>query len=151
MTALNINLLYQAKKKYWVVALGVILISTALASLFFRSSLQPWMVLQGIFFFIYGSYLTSLGLGYNPEGLLGKAYIDINSEYINYKPEVIKKALFIKWADVAAIEVKQISILFTLKDNSTTELKYYNLEYEHIQHLKSAIKKYGADKNLSFL
>nr|WP_321453444.1 hypothetical protein [uncultured Carboxylicivirga sp.] len=150
MTSLNINLLYQAKKKYWTVALGVILITTAFASLFFQPLLQPWIILQGISFLIYGSYLTSLGLGYNPEALIGKAYVDVNSDCIDYKPELIKKAIFIKWFDVADIEVKQISILFTLKDNSTTELKYYNLEYEHIQQLKSTLKKYAADKNISF-
>ncbi len=105
-------------------------------------------ILYFIVLLISGAAFILEGSGISIGGMFGEAYIRIDQKRIAVKKGVFSKEWSITWDDVEKIEVSILKITFSLKGNIKNELNYDNLDYEHIQILKAAIKEFGNEKSI---
>jgi hypothetical protein len=101
-----------------------------------------------VFFGIVGVLFLIDGSGISISRWFGEAYIKIDATGICIKKGVLSKEWVLLWNDISAIEFSVIKITFRLTDDSTRELNYDNLEYEHIQEIKKTIKEIAGEKNI---
>jgi hypothetical protein len=158
MNELNINLLHTPSRNTTRRFLGIIYTVLGILWLAIRiMSKEPESerfpihlldIIYMIVFLITGVIFILEGSGISISSWFGVAYIRINGKHIAVKKGVFSKEWLIIWDEVEKIEVSLLKITFSLKGNIKSELNYDNLEYEHIQIIKTSIKELGNEKNI---
>jgi hypothetical protein len=104
--------------------------------------------LLSISFIINGINFFVEGLGFSPDRLFGKAYVEIDNEHILFKPKVFEKEQNISWDSIKNIEYKVNKYLIHKNDGSTVTLNLSNLDYDFINKIKSTIDFIAKEKNI---
>lgn len=90
------------------------------------------------------------GLGYSIEGVFGKSFIKIDSDFINVKLGAFAKESKISWQDITSIDYKPTLFRIHKLDNTTQVVEIDKLDYSDIQEVKNIISKIAEDKKLAY-
>jgi hypothetical protein len=90
------------------------------------------------------------GFGYSIEGVFGKAFIKIDSEFINVKLGSFEKESKISWQAITSIDYKPTLFRIHKIDNTTQVVEIEKLDYSGIQEVKDVISKIAEDKKLNY-
>lgn len=117
----------------------------------YKDILSLFDIGYSVFFCFSGIVFVLDGYGISISSFFGEAYIKIDGKSIIIKKSVFSKEWTLLWSDIEQVEYKIIKIQFKLKDNSYYELDYDNLEYEHIQEIKKALKVIAKEKSIEVI
>jgi len=79
--------------------------------------------------------------GYNPERLMGKAYIHINTEVIDIKTSLWEKKQMVKWKEIRHISYRPGKYDITTNSGQTIMFSLSKLEYQMLMEVKEAINR----------
>lgn len=105
-----------------------------------------WM--QGFLFLLYAAILFMNGLGYTPDKLFGKAFVEITDSHIRIKSKSFGKLQQLAWNEVQALTYQNGRYLITRTDESKGKLILIGLEYAIVQEVKQAIHQVAKSKNI---
>jgi hypothetical protein len=108
-------------------------------------------IVYALFFGFSGAVFLIEGSGISIGRWFGEAYIRLDSTGIFIKKGVFSKEWSVLWSEISEVEFSMFKIRFGMKDNSSRELNYDNLDYEHIQILKQSVRKYATEINIEVI
>ncbi|PKQ63982.1 hypothetical protein BZG02_08190 [Labilibaculum filiforme] len=100
------------------------------------------------FFALNGVVHTIGGLGYPVEGLIGKAFIEVDNNSIKFKFGVLKKEEAVNWENIQTIDFKTYQFLICRKDNTYLTFPLFKLEYAMVQKIKNTITELATKKEI---
>lgn len=151
MKKFYINIFDQYTPNKWRIGLGIITVVIAISFAIVIKPLEWWHLIYSIYFTLLGLFVLLMGLGFNPVELFGQAYIQIDEEGIDYKPQVLTKAIALNWNEINRVDIMMASIKVLLKNQKIIILEYDHLEYHQIQQLKNNIVSTCSDLNIPLI
>ena len=148
------NLLDLKKKSKLAVIYGIF--SCLLAIAYFvivliqGSGRSPgWEYIFFLSFLLNGITNIMYGLGYPPERVFGKAFIEIDEQKISLKTGVFQKLQSVDWKEIDSMDYKLNKLVVTKTDKSTVRLALIPLEYLVIQEIKETINTIATEKKIN--
>ena len=90
------------------------------------------------------------GLGTSIERFFGKAFIQIDTNTINFKLEVYKKVQTIDWQDIQTIGYTPHSFIFQMKDRSTKLFPTTKLDISWVSDMEEIILRIADNKEIKY-
>lgn len=146
MKQIHIDLRHKYKVNYLRVTMGFILLAMVIYGLYKGENFFKPMHL--ILFSAASLYYILMGFGFNPFTFWGKAYINISTQGIEFKPSILKKPTTLQWQNCKQVSINVSSIRFSENNAGTLEFDYQKMDTESIQELKQAIVSICKEKKI---
>lgn len=145
---LNRNIKIPNKNAFYHLIIGLIFLGMA-----------GWVAVEGIgkengidhFDWVYIALFSIVGVYFSAKGLssiLRKAYIRVDNEKIEVKPDEKSKSETIFWKDIQLIKSDGRNYEFIKKDNTSYTIRFSYYTYENAYDLKEAIRKTAINKGI---
>jgi len=144
---IKIDLLQQSKikNKFALYGLTIVVLLMIFAEFKFADwnyEIEGYKLIIPVFWTIWGiSALYQIFTGKKIESIFGKAYIDINKEFVKYKPSVLSKEKAIKWENAKKIDNKPTYIEITDKNNEVLKIDFKHFEYLKVVEIKKFVSE----------
>ncbi|MFA8435543.1 MAG: hypothetical protein ACEPOZ_13575 [Marinifilaceae bacterium] len=79
---------------------------------------------------------------------LGRTYLDLNRERLNYRPLLLKKGRSIAWSEVSKVLFLKNRILLLLKSDKKLEVDFSRFTYLEVQQVKEAVRKIARENEI---
>lgn len=142
--------LYLLKKSRLTMLFSVMSISLGLAIWAYKD-FSLFGLGQSIFIIIMGFIGIAYGIGYNPERLIGKSFINIDENEFTLKTNAFKKAQSIKWKNIDKIKYIAAVYIFTDKEGNSFKVDLKSLDYEVIQEIKNVVSMHAKSNDIQLL
>jgi hypothetical protein len=148
------NLLKNNQKSLFRLILGILLVIGSIYIIADRivdkGSIRAFDWSFSAIFALNGLMHIFLGLGTTIERFFGKAFIEIDTNTINIKLGVFKKAQRIDWQDIQVIGFAPHSFNFQMKDGSTQLLPVTKLDDLCISDVKKILSEIADTKKIKY-
>jgi len=146
------DLLIIQKKSVFRILIGILFFAISIAWIVDKEyNKQIISLLDGLLLgiFVLNGFVHSIeGFGFPLARLLGKAYIQIDSERIAVKTGVLTKEQSVSWQDIKSISYKPIRYKVVKNDDTSMAFDLSKLDYSLIKEIKSAIVEIANKKGL---
>lgn len=148
------DLLTEVKKSKLRVIFGILFFVFSIAWIMIRfienEPIRTFDWIYSIVFSLNGITHISSGLGYSPERLIGKAFIQIDGERIKIKLGVFDKEFYINWQDISAIAYKPNVFKIKKRDNTTQVISISKLDFIRTSEIKDVIANISNEKGIEY-
>lgn len=144
------NLLRKEEKSYFRFVLSIIFFVISVSWILLRIrdgqkiTLFDWFC-SGLFF-LNGTIHSIGGFGFQPEALIGKAFILINNETISIKTGVFDKEQNILWTEIKKIEYNLSKFHILRMDGSTLSLDLSKIDYALKNEIRKTVESIAKEK-----
>jgi hypothetical protein len=146
------NLLTQGKKSKLRIIFGFVFIIISVLWIVIRlieeNPIRIFDWFYSIIFSLNGILHIVEGCGISINSYFGKAFIQINEEEIQYKPNIRTREINVKWNKISEIHFKTNRIEIVDQNNSSIEFLYSKLGFAVIQEIKDIIIQISKNKNI---
>ncbi|MFN3556148.1 MAG: hypothetical protein ACK4VN_09325 [Bacteroidales bacterium] len=122
------NFLTPRRKSPMLIVMGAILVATTLYIQIFESFLDS--IGLAVTNLAIGFNLLARGIGHPLEALAGRQYIAVNSQSIELKPKLLKKANRFLWSDIAQLELWPGLVVVSTQQGKTFKKQIRDLDPE---------------------
>jgi hypothetical protein len=127
---------------YYYSIMGIIYIILGVLNYF----IQNYSFLHGLIWVI-GGILFLIG-GYYQTNFSSKYFFELNDRFVKFKDSV-KSERNIEWSNIREIQLKPITIEFSLNENVTESISLGNVCYKNVLDIKEKLLDFAANKGIS--
>jgi hypothetical protein len=145
------DLLRKNKNSKAQIILGTVLIILSIFWIIINykdNSIRLFDWLYSIIFLLNGAINILEGSGISSNKIFGKAYIKINSVFIDFKPTIFEKSQKIDWDDMVKISLKPTKIAMKATTGKHLVISYSILDYNTVSEIKEKIRFIAENKNI---
>jgi len=147
------DLLKNNDKSIFRLILGISMCVISILWIFVRLAendlVRPFDWIYSGFFALSGITHIFTGIGASIERFFGKAFVHIDSEIIDIKPDIFAKEQKIDWHEIKLIEYKPSYFKFQKFDDTALIISLSKLDYSSIIGIKYVISKLAESKNIN--
>ena len=145
------NLYQSIRTSKWATTIGILSIIFGIASFFVYDHTALYIILSITYILSGISIILQSAFGYNIDSFFGKAYIEIDDDFIRYK-EMYRKEHKVQWKDIRSLDYNSKSVTLTIKtnDDSIHKLSLSVVDFITINEIKSFINDMAEKRQITF-